>query len=66
MVERRGRDYSKNMYERPMDRDNSVGIDCGSGGWAAWSRAKEENWDNYDIMTIKNLKILKAAPKGRT
>ena len=26
-----------------MDMDNSVGIDCGSGGWAEQRRAKGEN-----------------------
>ena len=31
MVERRGRDQTTNLYEGPMDMDNSVGIDCGSG-----------------------------------
>ena len=30
---RRGRDSLKNMYKCPMGMDNSVGIDCGSGGW---------------------------------
>ena len=39
-VERRGRDYLKNMYERPMDMDNSVGIDCGSGASDGRRRAK--------------------------
>ena len=32
MVERRGRDKSKNMYEWHMDMDNSVGLTVGAGG----------------------------------
>ena len=28
------------MHEWPMDMDNSVGIDCWSGGWAGWRREK--------------------------
>lgn len=30
MVEREGTSH-QNKYELPMDMDNSVGIDCGSG-----------------------------------
>ena len=41
MVEKR-REWSKNMYGRPMDVDNSVGIDCGSRGWDGQRRAKGE------------------------
>ena len=29
---RRERDWTKNIYDWPTDMDNSVGIDCGSGG----------------------------------
>ena len=36
-----------------MDTDNSVGIDCGSVGWAWQRRAKGENWDNGNRITIK-------------
>ena len=36
--------------------DNSVGINCGSGGPGGWRGAKGENWDNYNRITIKNLK----------
>ena len=41
-VERRGRDWSKYMYEWLMDMDNSVGTDYGSGGWEGERRAKGE------------------------
>ena len=37
-----------------MDIDNSVGIDCGTWGWAGQRRAKEENSNR---ITIKNKKI---------
>ena len=37
--------------------DNSVGIDCGSGGWDGQQRAKGEKWDNCSRIVIKkNLK----------
>ena len=29
---KKGREQPKNMYERPMDMDNGVGMDCGRGG----------------------------------
>ena len=32
--------------------DNSVGIDCGSTGWAERRRTKRKNWDNCDRVTI--------------
>ena len=41
-MERRGRVKSRNMYKGPMDIDNSVGIDCGSGGLAGVRKAKGE------------------------
>ena len=37
-----------------MNMDTRVGIDYGSRGWDGWRRAKGENWDNYDRITIKN------------
>ena len=42
MVERRERDQPKNMYKWPMDMNNSVGTDCGSGegGAVRWRREK--------------------------
>ena len=42
--------------------DNSVGIDCGSGAWAGWRRAKGGKWDNSNRITIK--KILKGYVSG--
>ena len=42
VVEKRGRNWLKSKYERCMDMDNSVGIDCGSGEWDGWRRAKGE------------------------
>ena len=38
-----------------MGMDNSVAIDCGSGVWDEWRRAREENWDNCNRITIKNI-----------
>ena len=40
MAERRGRDQTKNVYELPMDMDNSVGVDCGSGGVGRVEKSK--------------------------
>ena len=40
MMERRRGDSLKGMYERPLDMDNGVGIDCGSRGWDEQRRAK--------------------------
>ena len=31
----------------------TVGMDCGSNGWAGWRRAKGENWGNYNRKRIK-------------
>ena len=36
-----------------MDMDNSVGIDGGSGRRNGWRRAKGENRDNCNRITIK-------------
>ena len=38
-----------------MEMDNGVGTDCGSGvgGWTGWRRAKGENGDNGNKITIK-------------
>ena len=35
--------------------DNSVGIDCGSGGWDGQQRAKGEKWDNCSRIVIKKI-----------
>lgn len=43
------------MYERLMDMGNGVGMDCGSGRQAGWSRAMGKNWDNCNIIN-KNKK----------
>ena len=40
------------MYERPMDMDNKVGIDCGNGGGQGRGDQRE-NYDNYNWTTIK-------------
>ena len=56
MVERRGRDQTKNMYEWLTDMDNSVGIDCGSEGGMGGEGQKEKNWDNCKSITIKMIK----------
>ena len=55
MVDRGGRDYSKNVYEWPMGLDNSVGIDCGSEGGGMAGKGKwGKNWDNYNKNNNKN------------
>ena len=36
-----------------MDMDNGVGIDCGRRAWDEWRRAKGENWDNCNRVTVK-------------
>ena len=46
MVERRGRNYSKNMYEQSMDMENRVWTDCGSGGGLGGGEQRGKNWDN--------------------
>ena len=46
MMDRRGRDLSNNMYEWPMNMDNRVWVDCGSGGLAGQRRPKGENWND--------------------
>ena len=37
----------------PMDMENRVGIDCGSGGWVGQGRAMRGNWDKPNRTTIK-------------
>ena len=39
-----------------MDKDNSVGIDCGSEGGMGGEGQKEKNWDNCKSITIKMIK----------
>ena len=56
MVERRGRDYLKNVCKCSIDMDNSAGTDCGSGQWTGWRKTKGDNWDNYSRTTIQCLK----------
>ena len=53
--------YLDYMYEWPMGKDNGVGINCGSGGWAEQRRAKGENWDNCNRITIKKTKLQRVA-----
>ena len=36
--------------------DNNMGIDCGSGACDGWMRAKGQNSDNCDKITIKMIK----------
>ena len=43
------------MYTWPMDMDNRVGIDCGSGGGMGTGEQKGKNWDNYNRTTVKYL-----------
>ena len=42
---------SKNMYEWPMDMDNSVGIAEAGVGWM--EEGEGENWGNWNRITIK-------------
>ena len=47
VVERRGRAWTKNMYERPTDEENGVRMDRGSrGGWV------EEEKEGEDGTTV--------------
>ena len=48
-----GKGLLKNTYNCPMNRDNRVGIDCGSEGWVGQESAMGENWDNSNRTTIK-------------
>ena len=57
MVEKRGRDYLKRMYEQPMDMDNSVGIDWRSWGRDGRRRAKGGNWDSCNRITILKISL---------
>ena len=34
--------------------EDSVGTDCKSRGWDGQTMAKGKNWDNSNIVTIKN------------
>ena len=38
-----------------MDRDDSVGMDCGVAGWAGGRKGNRKNWDNSSKIN-KNLK----------
>ena len=40
LIETRGRDQLKNIYEGPMNMGNGEGTDYGSWGWAGWREAK--------------------------
>ena len=40
--------------------DNSVGIDCGSGGRAGWRGEKGKNWDNCNSINNKIFKLKKS------
>ena len=44
-----------------MDEDNSVGIDCGSGGGLGGQGQNGESWDKCNIITIKKF-FLKIGP----
>ena len=60
MVERIGKDQSKNMYEGPMDQDNGVGIDCGTRPTLGWAEEGKwgGNWNNCNRITIfKNIRM---------
>ena len=53
MTERRWREEWKNIYKGPMDVDNGVKIDYGSGGWAGWKGVKGENGVKYNSINNK-------------
>ena len=42
------------MYERPMDMDNRVGVDCGS--WDGWGRGKQQG-KNWETVTEQQQKM---------
>ena len=44
------------MKDRPMDTDNGVRIDYGSGGLTGWRWAKGEDWDICNSIN-NNLKV---------
>ena len=45
---RKGKGQSRNMYKRPMDKDNRCGvggIECGRWGWVGLGRVMGEKWE---------------------
>ena len=53
----KGEGSIQRTYEGPMDMDNSMVIDYGSGGQVGWRGAKGGSWDNYNSINSKYLKI---------
>ena len=51
---KKGKGLVKEHDERPMDMDNSVGIDCGSGGELDTGRQKGKNWDKCNRINKNN------------
>ena len=53
LIERRGRDQSKNIHEGSMDMDNGVNIDCEAGGRVGGEGQREKTRDNYNSINNK-------------
>ena len=49
-----------------MGSDNGRGLTVGVGRWAWWRRAKGENWDNCNRITIKNRKRKNSSKTSKT
>ena len=58
LIEKRQRDWSKNTDEGPMDMNNGVEIDYGSGQQAGWRGRgkKEEKLDKCNSINNETLK----------
>ena len=54
-MERRGKDWSKNMYESPTDMDNGVGLTVEQGGGLGREGQRGKNQDNCNRITIKKI-----------
>ena len=52
-VERKGRDQTKDMYERPWTWKTVCGLTVGVGGGMGGGGQKGKNWNNGNRITIK-------------
>ena len=53
---KKGKGLPRNMYECPMDIENSVGIDCGSQGGMGGGGKREKNLDKCNRIIKKMIK----------
>ena len=51
MVERRGKDWTKNMCECPTDQTTVWGLAVGAGSGMGRGGQRRKNWDNCNIIT---------------